>query len=461
MSLKTFKLWLEPDPEIPRFQRLQWRLVDVPVADVLLHGIHPWAGDDRHRSLPEEFLHRMNTDEARIPALTPFNYCADAYCPDSHFSGNKTKFERLLEIMRDTIRFVVDLEYLELLEIARTRLAANWSHETAHAMMTDVFYGFQELRRFLKSKDDSIRLSSRDDVDLLDLKRLVSIDDFTNNDAVVIGHGIPVCNFRQTTFLNSVMDSEGRLRILPEIRNLSVIHTDRSGGSKNGPALTWYVTRTGHTLAFRPDIGDDARKREMAERFAARWRTDHGRLCFNTSIDRLAEMMERDLVRLDFPDLKYLYPGYVHSAHVAVVPSRIEIHQVGRFITKDASADLLKTILRIHGLSTSGVKKVLIDRLTELAATEYRKHLPELDAYFARNHFVRAETGTINSVPFPVLRETGDLHCLLLTMYAVRHLRGNAILEAAHVNDTYTEEELARALLNRDVTLSGSFLRVA
>jgi hypothetical protein len=45
-------------------------------------------------------------------------------------------------------------------------------------------------------------------------------------------------------------------------------------------------------------------------------------------------------------------------------------------------------------------------------------------------------------------------------MYAIEHLSRNAILEPTHENKTYTEEELARALLRKDVTLTGTFLRV-
>ena len=44
-------------------------------------------------------------------------------------------------------------------------------------------------------------------------------------------------------------------------------------------------------------------------------------------------------------------------------------------------------------------------------------------------------------------------------MYVLKHLRGNAILEASHNNDTYDHEDLARALISRKVSLTGSFLR--
>ena len=51
-----------------------------------------------------------------------------------------------------------------------------------------------------------------------------------------------------------------------------------------------------------------------------------------------------------------------------------------------------------------------------------------------------------------------DLRNLLLTMYALKHLRGNVILEASHENNTFDLLSLARALLKRELTLTGSFL---
>ena len=45
-------------------------------------------------------------------------------------------------------------------------------------------------------------------------------------------------------------------------------------------------------------------------------------------------------------------------------------------------------------------------------------------------------------------------------MYLMKHLRGGAVLDPDHENNTYTVQELAQALLNQNVTLGGSFLRV-
>jgi hypothetical protein len=48
----------------------------------------------------------------------------------------------------------------------------------------------------------------------------------------------------------------------------------------------------------------------------------------------------------------------------------------------------------------------------------------------------------------------------ILAMYIIKHLRGNAILDARHENDTYDLEDLARALLQGEVNVTGNFVAV-
>ena len=49
---------------------------------------------------------------------------------------------------------------------------------------------------------------------------------------------------------------------------------------------------------------------------------------------------------------------------------------------------------------------------------------------------------------------------MVLSIYIIKHLRGNAILEASHNNDTFDLLSLARSLVKREVCLTGLFLRV-
>jgi len=73
--------------------------------------------------------------------------------------------------------------------------------------------------------------------------------------------------------------------------------------------------------------------------------------------------------------------------------------------------------------------------------------------------FIRIPCSRGHEEEFPLL--TGlDVRNLILTMYAVKHLRGNTILEKDYENETYPIKDLARALVARRLTLEGSFLRV-
>ena len=49
---------------------------------------------------------------------------------------------------------------------------------------------------------------------------------------------------------------------------------------------------------------------------------------------------------------------------------------------------------------------------------------------------------------------------MALTMYLLRHLRGDAIVQVDYEDDSYDLADLALALLERRVQLAGSFLRV-
>ena len=52
------------------------------------------------------------------------------------------------------------------------------------------------------------------------------------------------------------------------------------------------------------------------------------------------------------------------------------------------------------------------------------------------------------------------LRNLLLTIYLITHLRGNAVLDADRENDAYTKGELALALITGQLALTGTSLQV-
>ncbi len=64
-----------------------------------------------------------------------------------------------------------------------------------------------------------------------------------------------------------------------------------------------------------------------------------------------------------------------------------------------------------------------------------------------------------NTENLALLSDLGPLGNLVLTMYAARHLRGDAVLDVTHVNDTFSDAELALALVTGRTSPKGAFLR--
>ena len=457
-TLQTFKLWLEPDRDIPQFHRLRWSTVSVSIEDVLLHGVHPWSGPDKHPTLCEATLKLVNDETARVPELVQFGYCGDVNVLSGYAWDKPSKFDRVLQAIHEHVYFVDDLTYLELLNIAKTMLRSQWTHSMVREMARAAYPGFQELRQFLKSKDKKIKLSSYEDVDQYDLAKVLTLDDFEQRDNLIISHAIPTLNFRKASFLAKVTDEQGRLRLVPEIRNVTLTETPLKPDDVH---VVWHVAREGSMWRFRPDIGDAKAKRQHTQEFAARWRTDEGRLCFTTTTEKLIGMVERKVVEPSFPSLNYNSAEHAPTACAVVDSSHVKAFHIGRYARAGTTGDQLKDILHQYEVSMTGNKEQLLQKLAALAATKYRERLPEMDRFFSGHRFVRMRSAPSNVAELPLIEGLAYLRNLVLTMYAVKHLRGDAILEATHRNDTYTEDELAHALLTGKVSLTGAFLRVA
>jgi len=457
-TLQTFKLWLEPDRDIPQFRRLRWAAESAPIQDVLLHGVHPWSGPDKHHTLCEATLRIVNEEAVRLPDLVQFGYCADVSVLSGYAWDKPSRFERVLEAIRGQTYFVDDLSYVELLNIAKTMLRSMWTHSVVREMARAAYPGFQELRQFLKSKDKQIKLSSYEDIDQYDLATVLTLDDFEQRDNLIISHAIPTLNFRIASLLSKVTDEQGRLRLVPEIRHVTLTEIPLKPDDVH---VVWHAAREGSAWRFRPDIGDAQAKRQHTQEFAARWRTDEGRLCFSTATEKLVEMVEHKVVEPSFPSLNYNSAENGPTAGAVVDSSHVKAFHIGRYARAGTTGDQLKDILHQYEVSMTGNKDQLLQKLAALAATKYRERLPELDRFFARHRFVRMQSAPSNVAELPLIEDLAYLRNLVLTMYAVKHMRGDAILEATHKNDTYTEDELAHALLTGKVSLTGAFLRVA
>jgi hypothetical protein len=460
-TLETFRFWLEPDQKFPQFKRLAWEQVEVSIREVLMGGVHPWTTNhdstDVHPSLIDAFLVRLNDEGAKVAELDGFGYCYDVSAQQGYYYEKKTRFERTLEFIRKNVYFVDALTYLQLLDIAKRRLRESWDHRVARTLAERACTGFQELRQFLKAKDKSIKLSGYGDVDQYDLSQVLSLDDFEGRDSLLIGEAIPSLNFRRTAFLGRVTDSRGRLRLVPDIPRVTLTMIPQAPDYQH---LVWHVERDGETCRFKPEIGKSDAKRRKAREFAELWRTDEGRLCFSTSLDRLSEIVEGRIVVPSFPTLNYTFDNRGPTATAEVPENRVPAFFIGGFYDRKSNGDTLKEILREYGVSMTGNKTKLLQKLAKLAAKQYAERRPEMDTFFSERRFVRISSIPPKSQRLPLLEDEPMLRNLLLTLYTVKHLRGGAILDVAHDNNTYTEEQLALALLVGKVGFSGAFLRV-
>jgi len=457
--MKTFRLWLEQDRQIQRFKRLRFEKVQVSIADVLKKGIHPWQGANVHRSLKEKFVQVLNSGEMKPAELGQFGYCADVSCVVASYSWqNESQFEETLERIKDGVYFVESLSYVELLQIAKARLQQHWSHRVAHSLLSRTHAGFDEMRRFLKAKDKSIKLSGYADVERYDLGRVLSLEDFEGEDNILISEGLPLTNFRCTRFLERVTDERGLLRLTDSIRDFQI--TASGGGTFCLPSVLFNCKRDADSLQFVPQLDRNPVKRELTGSIAERWRTDQGRYCFTTDIPRLSGMLEQEEFKISFPSLDYMTPREPARSSAQTAESKVLRFSVGRFLTDKAPADSIKAVLREHAVSMTGRKEQLVEKLASLSARVYGEKEPELEAYFSKHTFVRvSNAGTNKGESFPLLEDLG-LRNMLLTMYIIKHLRGNTILEASHNNDAFELLSLARSLIKREVPLSGVFLQV-
>ena len=144
------------------------------IRDVLMGGIHPWTtnqdGTDVHPSLIDAFLQRLNDETAKVAELESFGYGHDVSAQQGYYYEKKTRFARTLGVRSErTCDSWTTLSYLQLLDIAKRRLRESWNHRTARTLAERTCPGFQELRRFLKAKDKTVKLSGYGDIDQYDL----------------------------------------------------------------------------------------------------------------------------------------------------------------------------------------------------------------------------------------------------------------------------------------------------
>ena len=457
--METFRLWLDEDKEITGFKRLRFTKVSVPLADVLHKGIHPWQGPDGHRSLGERFAQILNNDEFKPMELATFEYCSEISCQRNRCYYTETSpFEELLERVSKSIFFVEKLTYVHLLAMAKERLRKAWSREVAYGLLSGANSGFEAIRSFLKAKDKSIKLSGYADLDRYDLGRILGLEDFESEDNLLIRKGMPLTNFRSVKFLGKVTDERGLLRLTESIRDFQVKVTANEGNWC--PSVLYNCRVDRNKVQFLPSLDKNPSQRSSARTVASTWRIDDGRYCFTSDIPRVTKMIEEKGTQITFPSLDYTQPRQPQDSSAQITDSRIPRYTVGRFLSTRGSAEDMRSVLRAHTVSMTGRKEQLLEKLALLSVRLYEAKLGELREYFSTNKFIRVQAASGRAcMPFPVL-DGFDLVNMILTMYLIKHMRGNVILESQHKNDTFDLLSLARSLLKEEVGLEGAFIKV-
>ena len=455
--MQTYKLSFKDDPDIPEFKRLAFELVEVDIKDVLVKGIHPWSQQYTYRPLVEGFTHRLNIDEFKIPQLTEMKYCekVQSYIRNNYFR-EYSHFEELLERVNNSVRFVDDLTYQRLLIIAKEQLSKKWNHKIVKQIVHQLYYNFNDIRSFIKAKDKSVKLASYDDLDNYDLSDILSLEDFETEDQLIISHGLPVQNFRKMDFLKSVTTQDGLLKLTDTIDDFELL----PAGSQYGKFKLLYRCHVkGDELKLIPNMNDDETIRVKALDIAQEWRTDNGNYCFKTSFDKLREMIS-ETFQISFPQLDYINKKEPYLSNAMIQPDNIPTFAIDKYLTIRNSGEQIKTLLRQFGKPMTGNKEQLLVKLSELAAEQYQIKEDEVRQFFEESQFIKAQTGYMkNYHQFPILAEHG-MRNIILTMYLLKHLRGNTIIDASYENDSYDLLSLAKSLVKEEISLKSQFLQV-
>ena len=460
--MKTMRLWLEADGELPMMRRLRYAWAEVPLREVLVRGIHPWQGPHAHPSLLDAMMARLND-----PGVKPGELAAHGHCPDLRpgpayypYAG-RSPLERFLEQVAGRTYFVEPaFGYSQLVSLALGRLREHWSHHTARELLSRSQPDFKSLRRFLKSKTPDLRLRGYVDLARHDFSELLSPDDFADQPDLLLRAAFPGAAFRLGTFVSLVTDDEGHLSLLPEIADFGVVIPTPTAGYPGG-SLSYACHRDGQEVRLIPNLTGTGRDREGARQIAARWGDGRARYCFSMGLDPLCELVEAHGAQIDFASLSYTGNSAPPSPQARVSDTCVTPFTPGAPLTVDDTAETLRDVLAAYGARRSGNKARLAHNLAGLCAQVYRQHEPALDRFFTKQRFIRGG-GPVGQAlrRFPVL-EGCPLRDTVLGMYLLRHLRGDAIVEAGYVDDSYELEDLARALIEKRVRLSGCYLKVA
>lgn len=458
MKIQGIKLWLEPDHLIPAFLRLRAQTVIVPIADVLLKGIHPESaiglGGDWCQA-GELLAQTLNRERFRFDPLSVHRLNADITpLKDGFHHDRRTGLQREIESVCGSVYFAEDADYSLILEQAIKRLRDHWRNDVAWNLLRSNGGRFSEMRTFLKKKHPDLAIRSYDDMNALFLSELLSVDDFLDQEKSLISEALACQNFRRASAISEITDDQGRLRFTNRIEWFELLFNP---GRLPSTGLVKYACEVrGETVHFTPELGFETVQRRFAKQFAQKNRTAGGDYCFAMPVSELQGLLDRDEVSVKFSNVRYLQR--LKCLHTTARLRQEKIPRFGISWRKMGTLEQFRDALRVHGAKISGTKSQLIKRTARLAAERYEAVASELSGWFAENAFVRIPKDTSFPEPFPLLTDD-PLKDLLLSMFLMRHLRGNTVVDVNHENQSVKPEDMAEALLNGKAKLSGCFIK--
>ena len=459
MKIHGLKIWLEPDHRIPVFFRLRRERIEVPIKDVLLEGIHPESAMGMNGDwcqAAELFAQQINGAGFRYEPLSVHQLNSDILpIRNGQIHDRRTALESTLESVERHVYFADSVFYDHIVKQAGKYLRQHWSRDHAWNLMVGSRSGFTELRTFLKQKHPKLKIGSYDDMNDLDLAGLLSIDDFSVEEQSIVREGLTCHNFRYPDVLAGLTDTQHRLRFLKRIEWFELVVNPSSAYGHGHVKYTCGLK--GNEVHFTPELSHAVEQREFAKKFARRHRATGGEYCFAMPISQVQEILDREQVSLRFPNVRYLQrlKGLQSTA-------RLRKDQIPKFAVswrRMETLDQFRDALRAHGWKISGKKSDLVKRTAQLAAERYAEIAPLLCEWFSDRRFVRVPKDQTFAEPFPLL-EDESLKNLLLSMFLLRHLRGNTVVDAGHENQSVQPEDMAEALLTGKAKLSGCFLKV-
>ena len=460
--MKTYKLRFETDPEIPPFKRLHYEEVEVPFKDIIQRGIHPNSMNQEASgrevvSLRNRLYEVLNDDVHTLPHLARIGYGEEM--KESMFYYDRYDLTSNFARIAKQIRFVDNLDYPQLVELATSRLREIWKHETARDLAQAVYPDFNDLRDFLKGKSPGIKLSGYKDIENHDLATIISIDDFEGQDKAIIALAIEWPNFRKTSFLSDIITDDGYLSLTKRFDWFGL--EIKKEEEHSDQALIVLCEVEGDQVHLMPDTDADARKRDKAEAFARRWSNGTGKYCFTVSLDTIEQMLEEPDITITFDGFRYDDKNASRNeASLCIRGPTIGRFSVQRYPIESSTNEFIKEILTDYGVSMTGRKEALIEKLVKLATERYNALAPVLDRFFSDHTYIKVpQPERDKGKPFPVLADS-PLDQLILGIYIVRHLRGNVVLDAACENPAVGIVDTAQALIDKKIDLDCDFIAV-